>query len=65
MINLDLVTNDKPKQLSMTWVLMMFESDEFSTFLKKRIHLMQLFFEIRSIEKKGADELNQLYRLFY
>lgn len=65
MINLNLVTTDKPKQISMTWCLMMFESEEFDTFLKKRTKLMQQFFEIRSIEKKSVDELNTLYQIFY
>jgi hypothetical protein len=65
MVDLKLVSTDKPKQLSMTWVLMLFESEEWTTFVKKRIPLLQQFCEIRYIEKKTPEEINSLYKLFY
>ena len=58
MINLDLVSTDKPNQLGLSWVLTMFESDECSKFLAKRVKLLNQFSSIRSIEKKGSDELS-------
>jgi hypothetical protein len=65
MVDLKLVSTDKPKQLSMTWVLMLLESEEWAAFIKRRVPLMQQFCEIRYVEKKSPDEILSLYLLFY
>jgi len=65
MIDLSLVETDKPKQLSMNSVLTLFESDSWKRFLKNRQELMQLFCDVRFIEKKMPEEINNLYKIFY
>jgi hypothetical protein len=49
----------------MTWVMTLFESDEWKLFLKKRTSLMQQFCTIRYIEKKTAEDVNSMYKQFY
>lgn len=62
MIDRTLVTSDKPKQLSMAWVLTLLESQEWQQFCAKRQPLLQLFC---SIKFKSSDEVANLYQLFY
>jgi hypothetical protein len=40
MMDLSLVNDNKPKQLSMAWVMNLFDSDEWALFLKKRQPLL-------------------------
>lgn len=65
MVDLSLVTTQKPQQLAMTWVLAMLDSNEWISFLKKRTGLMEEFCAIRFIEKKTTDEVNGLFKTFY
>ena len=65
MIDPKLVSTDKPKQVSMTWVLMLLESEEWSAFVKRRVPLMQQFGEIKYMETRAPEEINKFYRRFY